>query len=78
MKIIVIIALFLYIAGLLIAGNHNLHLIDPEERFEFGKLYYAWTLKAGKNLGTITGNAIKLDWTPETTIPEKNTTNKSK
>ena len=52
--------------------------IDPEERFEFGKLYYAWTLKAGKNLGTITGNAIKLDWTPETTIPEKNTTNKSK
>ncbi|MBM3230452.1 hypothetical protein FJZ22_02230 [Candidatus Pacearchaeota archaeon] len=78
MKIVTLLLLFLYVAGLLIAGNHNLHLIEPEERFEFGKLYYAWLLKVGNNLGAITGNAIKLDWTPEVIITEKNLTNKSK
>lgn len=78
MKLLVVFVLVLYVAGLLIAGNYNLHLIDKQERFEFGTLYYAWILKTSKNLGTITGNAIKLDWTPEITITEKNITNTTK
>ncbi len=65
MKTVTVVLLVLYISGLLIAGNYNLHLINSNERFEFGKLYYAWMLKTGKNIGAITGNAIKLDWKPE-------------
>jgi hypothetical protein len=81
MKILTSLLLFLYIGGLLIAGNNNLHLIDDQERYEFGTLYYAWLLKAGKNLGTITGNAIKLDWTPEINVSlpaNKTKTNQTK
>ena len=64
MRLAVYVMLFLYIMALFIASNHQLALSKAEARSEFGKLYFEWGIKVGKNLGAITGNAIKLEWLP--------------
>lgn len=69
MKWKTVLFLIAFFIALLIASNHNLHLLNEQERYQFGDLYYSWLIKVGKNMGTITANVIKLEWIPE---PEVN------
>lgn len=36
------------------------------------KLYFSWLFSVGKNIKTLTINAIKMDWMPEKNITENN------
>lgn len=64
MKILIFLFMFFIIAGLLIISNNNLSLIKNENLSKFTDLYVGWIDGIYKNLITITGQTIKLDWMP--------------
>jgi len=64
MRILFLIAIFLFAGALFIISNENLHLKNPEEAKKFADLYYAWLLGIGKNAGSLTASAIKSSWIP--------------
>jgi hypothetical protein len=65
MKFLMIILMVLVLGALLIVSNNNLALSDSKDVKEFSSIWVDWTEKIFSNVGEITGNAVKLDWTPE-------------
>jgi hypothetical protein len=53
------------LSGLFIVHNNNLNIFEREDSGKFLDLYSGWTGKFFSNVGTLTGNAVKLDWFPE-------------
>jgi len=64
MRILMIVLMFFLIGGFFIISNENLSLGNPEERSQFGEMYYSWLSNVFGNLGAITGDAVKLEWLP--------------
>jgi len=63
MKILIVIMMFIILNGLLIISNNNLNFTESKNIKTFGKLYLGWTDQILKNIGSITGNIIKSNWT---------------
>jgi hypothetical protein len=58
---------FLVISGSFVLNGKNINLNSVDGIFEAGKLYLSFLGVAGKNLFTLTGNAVNLDWNPNLT-----------
>ncbi len=65
MRILFIIAIFLFIGALFIISNENLHLKEKEEARRFANLYYDWLFGIAENVGSFTMSAIKSEWLPD-------------
>jgi hypothetical protein len=65
MKIILFVLMLFVLSGLFIIHNNNLNVFDSEYSGKFVDLYSGWVSKFFSNVGTLTGNAVKLDWFPE-------------
>ena len=65
MKIILFIVIFLLMNAFLIISNNNLHINNTENIKQVFVLYGDWIKQVSGNLGQVTGDAVKLDWTPE-------------
>lgn len=61
--LIVVLALFLYVSITLVNTNHDLNVNSTEGFFNSVKIYSGWLANGFKNLKSITGNAVKMDWT---------------
>jgi len=56
-------ALFLYGSLVVVSSLNDFDLKTSEGIMDAGKLYFGWLGNGFKNLKTITGNAIGMDWT---------------
>lgn len=61
--IAVILVLFLFGTILVVYTSNKLELDSSEGLKDSAKIYFGFLANGFKNLKTITGNAIKLDWT---------------
>ena len=59
----VVLALFLYLSITFINAKHDLDVNSTEGVLKSVKIYLGWLAHGFKNLKSITGNAIKMDWT---------------
>jgi|GEM_PF-1897068 len=64
-KIILLLVIFLIIAGFLIVKGSGYDLKDKEDRKAFAKAYFSWTSNVVSNIADLTANAIKMDWLPK-------------
>ena len=79
--------MFLIISGLVIINNKNLYVLDKNDLQTFSSDYSNWAEQIYKNMQAITGQAIKMDWIPNTNkniqpnqeniTPEENISNES-
>ena len=60
--ILVLIALFLYSSMALVTTQNDLDFNSTEGFFKTIKVYGGWLANGFKNFKTITGNAVKMDW----------------
>lgn len=67
MKIYLIITIFLLMNAFFIISENNLNLNTTENIKNFFSLYSGWFKNIGNNIGTITGDVVKLNWIPENT-----------
>lgn len=61
--LLVILVLFLYISLTLVKTQNDLSFNSTEGAFNSLKVYFGWLANGFQNLKSITGNAIKMDWT---------------
>ena len=59
---LVLVALFLYSSMALVTTRNDLNLDSTEGFFKTMKVYNGWLANGFKNFKTITGNAVKMDW----------------
>ncbi|MFA5020110.1 MAG: hypothetical protein WC533_03345 [Candidatus Pacearchaeota archaeon] len=64
MKTALIIVVLLLINIFFIVSNENLQLSNSENIKQVFSIYVEWVGKIFTNLGSVTSNAIKLNWTP--------------
>ena len=60
--ILLVLALFLYTSITLVDNRHDFDYKSSEGVFDAMKIYTGWLANGFQNLKTITGNAIKMDW----------------
>lgn len=60
--------LFFVVSGAVVFNGKNIDYSSPNGIFEAGKLYLSFLGVMGKNVFSITNNAIKMDWNPDLTI----------
>lgn len=60
---LVFLALFLYTSIAFITQQNDLNVDSSEGVFEILKVYNGWLANGFKNIKSITGNLIKMDWT---------------
>lgn len=65
MKFLIFVLMFLFLGSLIIINNNDLNIYETEDAKEFSKIFFAWADSTYKNIQTITGKAVKLDWVPE-------------
>lgn len=68
MRALIFIIKFFLIAALFIAGNQNLALSVPENRDIFFQEYKIWLTTIVHNSVSLVGNAVKLEWLPESAV----------
>jgi len=64
MKILMIIVMFLCIGAFFIISQNNLALNKSENADLFLSTYKGWLSKTFDNLGTLTGQVVKMEWLP--------------
>jgi len=64
-KAIFFILIFLAIGGYIIKSNLDLALDEKDDQKTFAYEFGKWTVKLGKNLKDLTGQAIKQEWLPK-------------
>jgi hypothetical protein len=64
MKVLMILFIIFSLTSLLIISNNSLSLSHSEERGEFMTIYFSWINKIYSNTISITGNVVKMDWSP--------------
>ena len=62
MKIFIILIMFLHFGTLIIISNNNLALSENKNLKVFGDLWVDWIGSVFKNVGSLTGNAVKMTW----------------
>ena len=68
MKLLVILAIFLLIGGFMLVQAHSIDLKDGGDRNEFVFKFSRWVYGLGGNIADLTGNAIAMDWLPDTEV----------
>ena len=61
----VLIALFLALSFSGVVHGNNIDLKSPSGVISASKIYVSWLGTIGGNLKTITGNIIRMDWSPK-------------
>ena len=61
---LILICLFLYISFLGVASNNSVQIKTVSDFFLVTKLYFSWLGHIFDNIGTLTGNAVRMDWFP--------------
>lgn len=64
MRFFIIILMLFILFSLLIISNNNLALQKSENLVKFGNLWVSWLDKVSTNFGSLTGNIVKMDWSP--------------
>ena len=64
-KTIIIIAIFLVLAGIVILSNGNYDLLTGRGIFEFVKAYGTWAKTITGNVVDITGYVVSKPWIPQ-------------
>jgi len=54
--------LFLYVSITFTLKDRDIDFTSVQGFVDAGKLYFSWLFSVGKNFGSITTNAIKMDW----------------
>jgi len=62
-SVLVILVLFLYVSVTFVNAKNELNFDSTEGALDFVKIYYGWLANGFHNMKSITGNAIKMDWT---------------
>lgn len=57
--------MFLILGSLIIINNNDLNIYNKEDSKEFSKIFFNWVDGVYKNVQTMTGNFVKLNWVPE-------------
>lgn len=70
-KLMFIIIVFLLIGGYMIKTTYDLNLKEPEDQKTFFAKFVTWLFQLGKNIKTLTGQAVKQEWLPENKTEEK-------
>lgn len=73
-RVIIFLIKFFLIGALFIVSNHHLALADSGNRDIFFDKYYSWISTTLDNTYLIVGDAVKLEWLPESgnfSIPNK-------
>jgi hypothetical protein len=60
---IVVVALFLYISVAYVASKNNLDFTTYDGLVKSVNIYMGWLFNLAGNFKTLTGSAVKLDWT---------------
>ena len=66
MRFLIIILMFFILGALFIISNNELALYERENFEEFKFLYSGWLDGIYDNMLTMTGEAVKLSWVPDT------------
>lgn len=61
--LVIILALFLYVSIAYVASKNNLDFSSVDGASKSVKIYGGWLFNVFGNFKSLTGNAIKLDWT---------------
>jgi len=64
-KVIVVLLILFVVSGFLIVKNKDLDLRDGGDAVTFAKSYVVWTGSFVKNIASVTGHVVKLDWLPK-------------
>jgi hypothetical protein len=65
--------LFAVVSGTMVFKGKNIDYTSPAGIFEAEKIYFSFLGLAGKNVFTLTSNAVKLDWNPDLATPTNST-----
>ncbi len=65
MKVTIVVIKLLFLGALFIVNNHNLHLIDTNEREMFIDMYSEWLNSLVLQTTDITGYVVKFEWLPD-------------
>jgi hypothetical protein len=73
--------LFLFVAGTfaIVSTTHELDLKSPQGILDAGKIYMGWFANGFDNMKSLTGYAVKMDWTKSnvsTVTPKTNGSSK--
>lgn len=63
-KILMIIIILMIAVGFFILASGDYDMTKGYGRSQFAKDYFGWTGQVIKNVGTITGNVISMNWIP--------------
>jgi len=61
--LLILLAIFLYVSLTIVNSKHNLNFTTFDGVSNSFKVYMGWLANGFQNLKTITGNAVKMDWT---------------
>lgn len=64
MRITVFIVKFLLLGAFFIISNHNLALANTDDRQEFIDVFKSWVVGVGKNVASLTGYVVDVEWLP--------------
>ena len=70
-KLMFIIIVFLLIGGYMIKTTYDLNLKEAEDQKTFFAKFVSWLFQLGKNIKSLTGQAVKQEWLPENKTSEK-------
>ena len=59
---IILLLLFVYITASRLVANHQINVKSGEGVLNATKLYLSWLVSALKNMKSVVGNAVKMDW----------------
>ena len=64
MKLAVFIIVFLLIGAFFIISNNNIYMGSSGAFGKFMNIYYGWFFQLAKNVGSVTGYVIDVNWMP--------------
>ncbi len=60
--------LFIFISGTVVFKDKNIDFTSAEGIFQAGKIYFSFLGNIGKNVFSITANAVNMDWSIDTNM----------
>jgi len=64
MKFAVFVIIFFLLGAFFIISNNNLHIGNAGQFNQFMNTYYGWFFNLAKNVGSVTGYVVNVDWMP--------------
>lgn len=61
---LILLLFFAYVSVSSVIKNNDIDLKTPSGVFQVAKLYFSWLGYLFDNVKVLTGNAIRMDWTP--------------